>query len=153
MPKKPDVAIIMGSKSDEPVMQKCLDILDQFGIAYKSAVMSAHRTPNRVGKFCGEAQKKGFKVIIAGAGLAAALPGTAAAHTTLPVIGVPLDAGPLRGQDALYAIAQMPPGIPVATVGIGNAKNAAYLAISILALSDNRIDKKLKDFRKSNGDI
>lgn len=142
----------MGSKSDEPAVQKCLQILDEFSVPFTCMVMSAHRTPNKVAKFSREAQNKGYKVIIAAAGLAAALPGVVASHTTLPVIGIPMEGGALKGQDALFSIAQMPPGIPVACVGIGNAANAAYLALSILALENKEIDKKLKNFRRKYGD-
>lgn len=152
MAVQPIVAIVMGSKSDEPGMKECMEVLDRFGIPYESRIMSAHRTPRMVARFAGEAQSKGFRVIIAAAGLAAALPGVVAAHTILPVIGVPMPGGPLQGKDALYAIVQMPPGIPVATVGIGNGKNAAWLAVSILSLGDPALQQRLTDARKEYGD-
>ena len=153
MSGKPVVSLVMGSKSDEAAVKKSFEILDEFKVPYEFNIMSAHRTPNTVARFARLAQGRGVKVIIAAAGLAAALPGVIAAHTTLPVIGIPMEAGPLRGNDALYAIVQMPPGIPVATVGIGNAANAAYLALSILALSDKKTDAQLKAFRKKYGDL
>ena len=152
MAAQPVVAIVMGSKSDEPGMKECMEVLERFGLQYESRIMSAHRTPNKVARFAGEAQSKGIRVIIAAAGLAAALPGVVAAHTLLPVIGVPMAGGPLQGKDALYAIVQMPAGIPVATVGIGNAKNAALLAVSILSLADPLLQQKLADARKEYGD-
>ncbi len=152
MAAQPVVAIVMGSKSDEPGMKECMEVLERFGLQYESRIMSAHRTPNKVARFAREAQSKGIRVIIAAAGLAAALPGVVAAHTLLPVIGVPMAGGPLHGRDALYAIVQMPAGIPVATVGIGNAKNAALLAVSILSLADPLLQQKLADARKEYGD-
>jgi phosphoribosylaminoimidazole carboxylase PurE protein len=152
MAKKIEIAIVMGSASDEAAVAKAYEVLKSFSVEYKSFIMSAHRTPKKVAAFATSAQANGYKVIIAAAGLAAALPGVIAAHTTLPVIGVPIAAGPLCGKDALFSIVQMPPGIPVATVGIGNAKNAAYLALSILALSNKRIDSELKKQRKEYGD-
>jgi 5-(carboxyamino)imidazole ribonucleotide mutase len=144
------VAILLGSKSDEEVMQGCADYLTKFGIPFEMRVSSAHRNPDETAHFCKEAEKNGFSLIIAAAGMAAHLPGVAAAHTTLPVIGVPLDGSPLRGVDALYSIVQMPAGIPVATVAIGNAgaKNAAVLAAEILALHDAALKQKLNEFRK-----
>ena len=131
-----EVAVLYGSKSDEDVMQDACDILGEFGVEFECAVLSAHRQPEETAKFAASAADNGIKVIIAGAGLSAALPGIIAAHTLLPVIGVPIASGPLNGTDALYSIVQMPKGIPVATVGISNAKNAALLAIQILALSN-----------------
>lgn len=144
-----EIAVIYGSKSDESVIQSAFDVLKEFGIEYESEVLSAHRQPDATANFAKSAADKGIKVIIAGAGLAAALPGVIAAHTTLPVIGIPISGGPLNGVDALYAIVQMPKGIPVATVGIGNAKNAALLAIQILALSDEKLSQKLSEYRAS----
>ncbi len=143
------VAILLGSKSDEEVMQGCADYLTKFGIPFEMRVSSAHRNPDATAQFCKEAEKNGFSIIIAAAGMAAHLPGVAAAHTTLPVIGVPLDGSPLRGVDALYSIVQMPAGIPVATVAIGSAgaKNAAVLAAEILALHDPALRQKLSEFR------
>jgi 5-(carboxyamino)imidazole ribonucleotide mutase len=144
------VAVLMGSTSDESVMKACTDGLDAFGIPYETHVMSAHRDPERVGAFAREAASMGFGVIIAGAGMAAHLPGVAAAWTTLPVIGVPLDGSALSGQDALYSMVQMPAGIPVATVAIGKAgaKNAAVLAAEILALVYPELKSRLAEFRK-----
>ncbi len=139
------VAVIYGSTSDETVMQGACDILDEYGVDYERAVLSAHRQPDETAEFSRSASSRGIRVIIAGAGLAAALPGVVASHTTLPVIGVPIGGGPLNGVDALYSIVQMPKGIPVATVGISNAKNAGYLAVRILALSDKRLAERLAE--------
>ena len=144
----PIVGIIMGSKSDEPTMQKAADILDELGITYEVTVSSAHRNPDRTAEYARTAAGRGLKVIIAGAGLAAALPGVLAAHTTLPVIGVPCASGALNGVDALYAIVQMPPGVPVACVGIDNARNAAVLAAQILALADDGVRENLEAYKK-----
>ena len=144
---KPLVLILMGSKSDMDIMAKASAQLDAFGIPYEVEISSAHRNPARTAALASEAESKGIRVIIAGAGLAAALPGVVAAHTALPVIGVPLASGALNGVDSLYSIVQMPPGIPVATVGIGNAKNAAILAAQILAVGDAAIAEKVKAFR------
>jgi 5-(carboxyamino)imidazole ribonucleotide mutase len=127
------VGIVMGSDSDMPVMSKAGTVLERFGVSFEIEVMSAHRSPRRVADYAGGAEERGLEVIIAGAGLAAHLPGAIAAHTTLPVIGVPLGSGALAGADALYSCVQMPPGVPVATVAIGGAKNAAVLAVQILA--------------------
>jgi len=142
------VAIVYGSTSDDDVMKSAWETLDEFGVSYVTRVLSAHRQPEQTAEFAGAAAARGIKVIIAGAGLSAALPGVIAAHTTLPVIGVPIGEGPLNGVDALYSIVQMPKGIPVATVGISNAKNAALLAVEILALSDEDIQRKLKEYRE-----
>ncbi|HHS12621.1 MAG TPA: 5-(carboxyamino)imidazole ribonucleotide mutase [bacterium] len=149
MKKEYKVAIIMGSDSDRDAMDHCGRILSFLKIPYEMEVMSAHRDPDRVDAFAREAEARGIKVVIAGAGMAAALPGVVAARTLLPVIGVPLAGSPLNGQDALYSIVQMPPGIPVATVAIGSAgaKNAAVLAAEILALTDPAIRERLVDFR------
>ena len=146
---KPSVGILMGSDSDLPVMQAAADFLKSMDVPFEMTVASAHRTPARVAEFTNSAQERGMKVIIAGAGMAAHLAGVVAAHTDLPVIGVPLDASPLGGMDALLATVQMPPGIPVATMGIGKAgaKNAAVLAVKILALSDQNLADKLVQFR------
>lgn len=145
------VGIIMGSSSDEPTMQKGCAILDELQIPYDMIVCSAHRNPERTAEYASTAKARGLKVIIAGAGLAAALPGVIAAHTTLPVIGVPCASGALNGVDALYAIVQMPPGVPVATVGIDNARNAAVLAAQILALSDEEIQERLQAYKDALG--
>ena len=146
----PLVAVLMGSRSDMPVMQECADMLTRLGVSHEVLVMSAHRTPERVREFALKAREQGYEVIIAGAGMAAALPGTVAAWTTLPVIGVPLAAGELRGLDALYAIVQMPPGIPVACVAIGapGARNAAVLAAQMLALKHDDIRARYEDYRR-----
>ena len=127
-----DVLVIVGSASDEQRVQPAFAALDEAGVGYDFVISSAHRNPDQTSQIARDAKKSGYRVVIAGAGLAAALPGTVAAHTDLPVIGLPLDVGPLRGVDALYAIAQLPSGCPVGTVGIGNAKNAALLALRIL---------------------
>lgn len=146
----PKVAIIMGSESDREVMQSAASALESLGIEHEVLVMSAHRTPQRVQAFAQEAEARGFRVIIAGAGLAAHLPGVIASWTTLPVIGVPLAAGELRGLDALYSIVQMPPGVPVASVGIGSAgaRNAAYLAAAMLSLGDEGVREQYREFRR-----
>ena len=131
MSDKP-VLILVGSESDRERVQKAFDVLDEQGVGYDFVVSSAHRDADRTAQIAKDARKNGYRVIIAGAGLAAALPGAVAALTDLPVVGLPLEVGPLRGVDALYAIAQLPPGCPVGTVGIGNAKNAALLAVRII---------------------
>jgi len=142
---KPRVLIMMGSDSDLPVMEETAKVLSGFGIPYHMTVASAHRTPARVLKLVKEAEKEGVDVIIAGAGMAAHLPGVIASHTILPVIGVPLNASSLDGMDALLSMAQMPPGIPVATVSLGKAgaTNAGILAAQIIARKDVRLAKKL----------
>ena len=142
------VGIVMGSDSDMSVMQKAGDVLARFGIEYEIEVMSAHRKPHRVSEYATSAADRGLKVLIAGAGLAAHLPGVVAAHTHLPVIGVPLFQEGLAGADALYSCVQMPPGVPVATVAIGGAKNAGVLAAEILAVGDKALADKLRDFKK-----
>ena len=144
----PSVGIVMGSDSDMPVMQKAGDVLERFGIEYEIEVMSAHRKPQRVAEYAVSAADRGLRVIIAGAGLAAHLPGVVAAHTHLPVIGVPLYQEGLAGADALYSCVQMPPGVPVATVAIGGAKNAAVLAAQIIATGDESLTKKLRSFKQ-----
>ncbi len=143
------VLILMGSDSDWPTMEKCTAVLDEFDVDYDVHVCSAHRTPDIAGRLARNARKNGFGVIICAAGLAAHLAGNIAAHTILPVIGVPMAAGPLAGQDALLATVQMPPGVPVATVGIGGAKNAGLLALQILAVSNDKLATKLLEFKKS----
>lgn len=142
------VAILMGSEKDMPKMKSCMDVLDSFGIEHEVHVMSAHRTPERVSSFASGARASGFGVIICGAGKAAHLAGAVAAHSTLPVIGVPIAAGGLGGVDALYSTVQMPTGIPVATVAIDGAANAAYLAASILSVSDTSIADRLDRYRE-----
>ncbi len=144
----PIVSIIMGSTSDLPVMGKAAQLLDDFEIPFEINALSAHRTPAQVEEFASGAAERGIKVIIAAAGMAAALPGVIAANTTLPVIGVPI-ASTLGGMDALLAIVQMPPGIPVATVTINGGLNAALLAVEMLALSDERIATRLSEYKKS----
>jgi len=141
------VAVLMGSDKDMPKMQSCMAVLDSFGIDHEVHVMSAHRTPDKVAAFAAGARDNGFGVIICGAGKAAHLAGAVAAHSTLPVIGIPIAAGGLGGLDALYSTVQMPTGIPVATVAIDSAANAAYLAVSILSVSDANLAAKLSGYR------
>ena len=143
------VSIVMGSDSDMPVMAKAAEILDKFGISYEMRIISAHRMPDTFFEYAQTAEERGVKVIIAGAGMAAHLPGVVASYTTLPVIGVPLESGSLQGMDALLAIVQMPSGIPVATVAINGAKNAALLAVQIGAVSDAELAKKYKAYREN----
>lgn len=142
----PRVAIMMGSSSDTPTMEKARKVLEEFGIESDWQVLSAHRTPGKMADYVRSAPEQGIRVFICGAGLSAALPGAVAAHTDLPVIGVPLNAA-LDGMDSLLSIAQMPPGVPVACVGIDNARNAAYLAVSMLALGDAEIARSWAEFR------
>ena len=143
------VAIIMGSKSDLKIMQDAADILKEFGVAYDLTVVSAHRTPERMRTYAMEAKSKGIKVIIAGAGGAAHLPGMVAAYTTLPVIGVPVkSSNSIDGWDSVLSILQMPGGVPVATVALNGAKNAGILAAQILATNDENLSKKLEDYKK-----
>ena len=142
----PLVSIIMGSTSDLPVMEKAAQFLDDMEVPFEMNALSAHRTPSEVERFAKEAEGRGLKVIIAAAGMAAALPGVIAAQTTLPVIGVPIK-GMLDGLDAMLSIIQMPPGIPVATVGVNGAQNAAILAVEMLALSDEAIAQRLSDYK------
>ena len=139
-----DVAIIMGSDSDWPTMEAAANVLDEFGISYTAEVISAHRMPDEMADFAKNAAKNGYKVIIAGAGGAAHLPGMVASLTALPVIGVPVPLANLEGMDSLLSIVQMPAGIPVATVGIGNAKNAGILAARILATADSALLAKVE---------
>jgi phosphoribosylaminoimidazole carboxylase PurE protein len=143
------VAVLMGSKSDLPVMEEATAILRQFGIPFEMRILSAHRTPDEVAELSRNARENGYAAIIAGAGMSAHLAGVIAAHTTIPVIAVPIDASSLNGLDALLSMVQMPPGIPVATMGIGKAgaKNAALLVASILSLTDKGIRDKLALFR------
>ena len=137
----------MGSTSDLPIMEKAAKLLDEMGVFFEMNALSAHRTPQEVERFAREAEGRGIRVIIAGAGMAAALPGVIAANTTLPVIGVPIK-GMLDGLDALLSIVQMPPGIPVATVGINAAQNAALLALQMLALSDESLAERLQAYKE-----
>ena len=147
---EPLVGVLYGSKSDTEKMKGCLDILEKLGISYEINVISAHRNPEETAEYAHSAEKRGLKVIIAGAGLSAALPGVVAAHTSIPVIGVPISAGVLGGMDSLLSVVQMPPGVPVASMGINNSKNAAIFAASILALGDDEIRKRLKELRFEN---
>ena len=149
---KPFVAILMGSESDLSIMQAGADILKQLEIDFEIKITSAHRTPAVTQQYIKDAEARGCQVFIAGAGLAAHLAGATAAHTTKPVIGVPIDAGPLQGLDSLLSTVQMPGGIPVATVAIGKAgaKNAAYLAAQILSLSDDALSERVKHERAAN---
>lgn len=142
------VGIVMGSDSDMPVMAKAADILEELGISYEMAIISAHREPDVFFEYAKNAEEKGFKVIIAGAGKAAHLPGMCAALFPMPVIGVPMSGKNLAGEDALFSIVQMPPGIPVATVAIDGGMNAAILAAKILATSDEELLNKLKDYSR-----
>ena len=150
----PFVAILMGSENDLTIMQACADILKQLQISYEIKITSAHRTPAVTQAYITDAQARGCQVFISGAGLAAHLAGATAAHTTVPVIGVPIDSGPLSGLDALLSTVQMPAGIPVATVAIGKtgAKNAAYLAAQILALGDADLADRVKAERVANSE-
>jgi len=142
------IGIIMGSDSDLPVMSKAADILDKFEVPYEITIVSAHRTPDRMYQYAKTAEERGIKVIIAGAGGAAHLPGMVASLTHLPVIGVPVKTSSLNGLDSLLSIVQMPAGIPVATVAINNAENAALLALSILSTFDKNIADKLKQYKE-----
>lgn len=150
----PDVLILMGSDSDAPTMQPAVDVLREFGITSEMTVASAHRSPARVMRLVSEAPARGVKVFIVGAGAAAHLGGVVAAHTTLPVIGVPIDSSALKGLDALLSTVQMPPGVPVATVSIGKpgATNAGVLAAQIIGVGDHGIARKLEDYKKRLAD-
>ena len=149
MTQKPLVAIVMGSQSDWPTMQRAAQALDALGVAYEARIVSAHRTPDRLAEFAKGAADAGFKVIVAGAGGAAHLPGMVASMTHLPVLGVPVESKALKGQDSLLSIVQMPAGIPVGTLAIGEAgaTNAGLLAAAILALSDEALAARLKAYR------
>jgi len=142
------VGIVMGSKSDEPLMQPALDVLGELGIDYEVSIISAHRTPEKAREYGQGAREKGFEVIIAGAGWAAHLPGVIASWTTLPVIGVPLATSELKGVDAIYSVVQMPAGVPVACVAIDGAKNAALLAAAILSLKHEDIRQAYEGYRQ-----
>ena len=146
-PAAPRVAVVMGSDSDLPTMQPAVQVLEQFGVAVEVRVLSAHRTPLEMVDFAQTARERGFKVIIAGAGGAAHLPGMLASLTTLPVIGVPVQSRALSGVDSLHSIVQMPAGIPVATVAIGGGLNAGLLAAQILATADPRLTQAISDYR------
>lgn len=146
------VGIVMGSDSDLPIMEKCAEALDQFGIGWEMVVSSAHRHPEKTARYAKGAAEAGLKVIIAGAGGAAHLPGVIASMTVLPVIGVPVAIEPMHGVDSLYSIVQMPQGIPVATVSVNGAYNAGLLAAQILAVGDEKLTGQLNSYRKSLAD-
>jgi len=148
MTPNPKIGIIMGSDSDLPIMQKAIDVCKEFKVPFEVKIISAHRTPDIHAEYSKTAAERGIKVIIAAAGMAAHLPGVTAGHTHLPVIGVPISSKNLDGMDALLAIVQMPPGIPVATVAVDGAKNSALLAIQILAVSDLELSAKYVQFKK-----
>ncbi len=143
------IGVIMGSVSDYEVMSQAVEVLEQFGVAYEKRIVSAHRTPDLLVEYAKTAKSRGIEVIIAGAGGAAHLPGMVASMTTLPVIGVPVKSRALNGLDSLLSIVQMPAGVPVATVAIDGAKNAALIAVSILALRDEKLATALENFRKN----
>ena len=149
MKQKPIVGIVLGSGTDVPVMKKAAEVLKDMGVPFEMDISSAHRLPEKTAEYARNARERGIEVIIAGAGMAAHLAGVIAAHTTLPVIGVPLASGPMNGEDALYSTVQMPPGIPVATVAIDGAKNSAYLACSILSIKYPELRDKL-DMSREN---
>ena len=146
---KPAIGIIMGSDSDLPTMEKAIAVCQDFAVSYEVAIISAHRTPERMVDYARNAHHRGLKVIIAGAGGAAHLPGMVASLTPLPVVGVPVTTRQLNGLDSLYSIVQMPKGIPVATVAIGNAQNAGLLAIQILSVNDYKLQNKVEQYRQS----
>ena len=143
----PQVAIVYGSPNDAEVMGKAKPVLDRFGVTYTEAAISAHRAPRVLVQWLADLEANGLRVVIAGAGLSAALPGVVAAHTHLPVVGVPLKGGAMDGLDSLLSIAQMPPNVPVACVGLGNSANAALLAVQMIALSDERLTAELKAYK------
>ncbi|HBO97879.1 MAG TPA: 5-(carboxyamino)imidazole ribonucleotide mutase [Candidatus Omnitrophica bacterium] len=147
---KIQVAIMMGSQSDLPVMEEAANILKDFGVGYEIKVLSAHRTPKETTEYAEQLQAKGFQAVICGAGVSAALAGVVSAHTDIPVIGVPIDSSPLNGMDALLSTVQMPPGVPVAAMAVGKAgaKNAALFALRIIALRDKGIVEKLAQFKE-----
>ena len=153
MTNAPQIGIIMGSDSDLSVMQKAIDICKEFEVPFEVKIISAHRTPEVHSEYSKNAASRGLKVIIAAAGMAAHLPGVTAGQTHLPVIGVPIKGKSLEGNDALYSIVQMPPGIPVATVAIDGAKNAGLLAVQMLAISDNELRDKFIIYKKDMADV
>ncbi|MEQ9308493.1 MAG: 5-(carboxyamino)imidazole ribonucleotide mutase [Balneolaceae bacterium] len=148
MSSSPIISVVMGSDSDWPTMKQATDILEQFGVPFEKKVVSAHRTPDDMASYGKEARDRGIRIIIAGAGGAAHLPGMLASYTTLPVIGVPIQTSALGGVDSLYSIVQMPNGIPVATVAIGKAQNAGLLALRILGIEDKGIAIQLKEYHE-----
>lgn len=143
------VSIVMGSDSDLPIMEKAAQLLEEMDIEHEMRIISAHRTPEEAREFASTARERGVQVIIAGAGMAAHLAGAMAAHTHLPIIGVPLSGSSLAGQDALLSTVQMPPGLPVATMAIDGSRNAGIMACQILALQDQEVEEKLLEFRRS----
>jgi 5-(carboxyamino)imidazole ribonucleotide mutase len=145
--KRPLVGILMGSENDLPVMEKAAEVLKEMGVDFELEISSAHRLPEKTARYARRARDRGIEVLIAGAGMAAHLAGALASQTTLPVVGVPIKSGSLDGMDALLSTVQMPPGVPVATVGIDGAKNGAYLACEILSIKYPEVTKKLEDFR------
>lgn len=145
---KPLVGILMGSDSDLPVMRKAAAVFEEMGVIYELDICSAHRLPDKTAEYARTSRERGLEVLICGAGMAAHLAGVVASHTTLPVIGIPLASGALNGADALYSTVQMPPGIPVATVAVDGAKNAAFLACSILSIKYPKIAERLETFRQ-----
>ena len=147
------VGILMGSDSDLPVMRKAAEVFKEMGVACEMDISSAHRLPDRTADYARSARERGIEVLICGAGMAAHLAGVVASHTTLPVIGVPLASGAIGGVDALYSTVQMPPGIPVATVAVDGAKNAAYLACSILSIKHPEIAERLEQFRQNTREM
>jgi len=150
--EKPIIGIIIGSDSDLPVMNDAAKIFDEFGVHYEITVVSAHRTPDRAHEYAKTAVERGLKIIIAAAGGAAHLAGVTAAQTPIPVIGVPIKTEALNGMDSLYSTVQMPPGVPVATVAINGAKNAAILAVEMLGIADESMRKKIADYKKKMND-
>ncbi len=152
MSKQPIVGVVMGSDSDWPTMKQATDLLQEFDVSFEKKVVSAHRTPDVMAEYGVTAHERGIKIIIAGAGGAAHLPGMLAAYTTLPVIGVPIQTAALGGLDSLYSIVQMPNGVPVATVAIGKAKNAGLLAVRILSIFSNDLTDKLESYHQNMAD-
>ena len=146
--KKPLVSIVMGSDSDLPVMRQASDLLKEFNVPHEVRILSAHRLPKETAAFAEGAKQRGLKVIIAAAGGAAHLAGVVAAHTTLPVIGVPIETKSLKGADSLFSTVQMPPGVPVGTMSIGGAKNAALFALEILSVADGKMARKLSRYKR-----
>jgi 5-(carboxyamino)imidazole ribonucleotide mutase len=149
MPSSVSIAVVCGSRSDLGTLRGCFDVLDSYGIGWEASVISAHRQPDALHDYVRDAEGRGVRIYIGAAGLAAHLPGVLASMTALPVIGVPMDGGALGGADALYSVVQMPPGVPVASVAIGSAgaKNAAHLAARILALADEDLARRVREFR------
>ena len=145
---KPVISIVMGSDSDLPIMQQASDVLREFGVPHEVRILSAHRLPKETAAFAEGAQRRGVRVIIAAAGGAAHLAGVVAAHTTLPVVGVPIETKSLKGIDSLFSTVQMPPGVPVGTMSIGGAKNAALFALEILSVKDGKMARKLSRYKR-----